>query len=131
MRHFAFRPALTLRGRTFKGPRGWSGKPLHPPLTAPLQRRRCWYSRFESYKCCKKGGDTCFAIAGENRYHVLFGGGPAFAPHPSNSAVPLVAYGASFVLDGPKGGRVVPARRASELCSSFGGAPAQVSAGQF
>jgi uncharacterized membrane protein len=24
---------LTLRGRTFKGLRGWSGKPLHPPLT--------------------------------------------------------------------------------------------------
>jgi uncharacterized membrane protein len=33
MRHFSFRPALTLRGRTFKGLRGWSGKPLHPPLT--------------------------------------------------------------------------------------------------
>ena len=33
MRKFAFRPALTLRGRTFKGPRGWAGKPLHPPLT--------------------------------------------------------------------------------------------------
>jgi uncharacterized membrane protein len=33
MRHFAFRPSLTLRGRTFKGFRGWSGKPLHPPLT--------------------------------------------------------------------------------------------------
>jgi hypothetical protein len=33
MRHFSFRPALTLRGREFKGPRGWAGKPLHPPLT--------------------------------------------------------------------------------------------------
>ncbi len=33
MRHFSFRPALTIRGRTFKGLRGWSGKPLHPPLT--------------------------------------------------------------------------------------------------
>jgi uncharacterized membrane protein len=33
MRRFSFRPALTLRGRTFKGPRGWAGKPLHPPLT--------------------------------------------------------------------------------------------------
>jgi len=74
-----------------------------------LQRPRCWYYRLESYKCFKKGGDTCFAVAGENRYHVLFGGGPVFAPHPSNAAVPLVAYGASFVLDGPKGGRVVPA----------------------
>jgi uncharacterized membrane protein len=33
MRRFSFRPALTLRGRTFKGLRGWAGKPLHPPLT--------------------------------------------------------------------------------------------------
>ncbi len=33
MRKFSFRPALTLRGRAFKGPRGWAGKPLHPPLT--------------------------------------------------------------------------------------------------
>ena len=33
MRHFSFRPTLTFRGRTFKGLRGWSGKPLHPPLT--------------------------------------------------------------------------------------------------
>jgi xanthine dehydrogenase YagS FAD-binding subunit len=74
-----------------------------------LQRPRCWYYRLESYKCFKKGGDVCFAVAGENRYHVLFGGGPVFAPHPSNAAVPLVAYGASFVLDGPTGGRVVPA----------------------
>ena len=33
MRHLSYRPALTLRGRTFKGLRGWAGKPLHPPLT--------------------------------------------------------------------------------------------------
>ncbi len=33
MRKFSIRPTLTLKGRTFKGLRGWSGKPLHPPLT--------------------------------------------------------------------------------------------------
>lgn len=32
-RSFSFRPALTLHGRKFKGFRGFSGKPLHPPLT--------------------------------------------------------------------------------------------------
>jgi xanthine dehydrogenase YagS FAD-binding subunit len=74
-----------------------------------LQRPRCWYYRLESYKCVKKGGDVCFAVNGENRYNVIFGGGPAFPTHPSNAAVPLVAYGASFVLDGPKGPRTVPA----------------------
>jgi uncharacterized membrane protein len=33
MRRFSVRPAITLRGRKFKGPRGWAGKPFHPPLT--------------------------------------------------------------------------------------------------
>jgi uncharacterized membrane protein len=33
MRKFSFRPAVTIRGRAFKGLRGWAGKPLHPPLT--------------------------------------------------------------------------------------------------
>ncbi len=33
MRHFSFRPPLSLRGRRFKGLRGWAGKPFHPPLT--------------------------------------------------------------------------------------------------
>jgi uncharacterized membrane protein len=33
MRKFSIRPTLTLKGRTFNGLRGWSGKPMHPPLT--------------------------------------------------------------------------------------------------
>ncbi len=33
MRRFSFRPALELRGRKFKGFRGFAGKPFHPPLT--------------------------------------------------------------------------------------------------
>jgi uncharacterized membrane protein len=33
MRHFSFRPTLSLKGRKFKGLRGWAGKPSHPPLT--------------------------------------------------------------------------------------------------
>ena len=33
MRHFTFRPSLTVRGRKFRGMRGWAGKPSHPPLT--------------------------------------------------------------------------------------------------
>ena len=33
MRVFSFRPALRLKGRKFKGLRGWAGKPFHPPLT--------------------------------------------------------------------------------------------------
>lgn len=33
MRRLSYRPALELRGRKFKGLRGWAGKPFHPPLT--------------------------------------------------------------------------------------------------
>jgi len=33
MRRFSVRPAITLKGRKFKGLRGWAGKPAHPPLT--------------------------------------------------------------------------------------------------
>lgn len=33
MRHFSFRPGLSIRGREFRGLRGFAGKPFHPPLT--------------------------------------------------------------------------------------------------
>ncbi|MDP9075757.1 MAG: DUF2231 domain-containing protein [Actinomycetota bacterium] len=33
MKRFSVRPSLTIRGRKFKGLRGWAGKPFHPPLT--------------------------------------------------------------------------------------------------
>jgi uncharacterized membrane protein len=33
MRKYSVRPVLTVRGRAFKGMRGWAGKPFHPPLT--------------------------------------------------------------------------------------------------
>ena len=33
MRRFSVRPAVTWRGRPFKGLRGFAGKPFHPPLT--------------------------------------------------------------------------------------------------
>jgi uncharacterized membrane protein len=33
VRKFSVRPPLTLKGRKFKGLRGWAGHPLHPPLT--------------------------------------------------------------------------------------------------
>ncbi len=32
-RLFSVKPAITLRGRKFKGLRGYAGKPFHPPLT--------------------------------------------------------------------------------------------------
>jgi uncharacterized membrane protein len=32
-RRFSIKPVLTIRGRQFKGLRGYAGKPFHPPLT--------------------------------------------------------------------------------------------------
>jgi hypothetical protein len=40
MRKFSVRPTSTLRGRKFKGLRGWSGTPTHPPLTVNAYRTR-------------------------------------------------------------------------------------------
>jgi xanthine dehydrogenase YagS FAD-binding subunit len=73
------------------------------------QRPRCWYYRNEEFLCFKKGGNQCFAPAGENQFHALFGGGPSFIVHPSSLAVPSVAYGATLRLAGPRGERIVAA----------------------
>lgn len=74
-----------------------------------LQRPRCWYYRLESYPCLKKGGDICFAVGGENRYHTIFGDGACNAPHPSNAAMGLTAVGASLVLQSSRGTRTLAA----------------------
>lgn len=72
------------------------------------QRPRCWYYRDEEVICLKKGGDTCYAIAGENQYHAILGGGPSWIVHPSDCAPALIALGASVEIAGPKGTRTVP-----------------------
>jgi xanthine dehydrogenase YagS FAD-binding subunit len=74
-----------------------------------LQRPRCWYYRLASYRCLKKGGDICFAVGGENRYHAIFGDEACHAPHPSNAAMGLTALGASLVLQSSRGMRTLPA----------------------
>ncbi len=40
------------------------------------QLPRCWYFRKseDRFDCARKGGETCFAIQGQNRYHSIFGG---------------------------------------------------------
>jgi xanthine dehydrogenase YagS FAD-binding subunit len=70
------------------------------------QRPRCWYFRGE-FHCAKKGGDTCYAVEGENRYHAIFGGDPCYIVHPSDTAPMLVALGAAVKIAGPGGERTV------------------------
>jgi xanthine dehydrogenase YagS FAD-binding subunit len=62
------------------------------------QRPRCWYFRNREFHCLKKGGSTCFAVNGENRYNAIFGGGPSYIVHPSNVAPALVALGGTIVV---------------------------------
>ncbi|MFH1568362.1 MAG: xanthine dehydrogenase family protein subunit M [Gemmatimonadota bacterium] len=72
------------------------------------QRPRCWYFRDAQYSCLKKGGHTCFAADGRNRYHAVFGRGPCYIVHPSDAAPALVALGASLDIEGSRGPRQVP-----------------------
>jgi xanthine dehydrogenase YagS FAD-binding subunit len=72
------------------------------------QRPRCWYFRLEEVTCLKKGGDTCYAAQGENKYHAIFGGGPSYIVHPSDLATMLVCLEATVSIAGPKGKRDLP-----------------------
>ena len=40
------------------------------------QMPRCWYFRKlnNRFNCARKGGERCFALTGDNRYHSVFGG---------------------------------------------------------
>jgi xanthine dehydrogenase YagS FAD-binding subunit len=72
------------------------------------QRPRCWYFRAENLQCLRRGGDTCYAIEGENKYHAIFRGGPCVMVHPSDLSPMLMALNAMITLVGPKGKREVP-----------------------
>ena len=72
------------------------------------QRPWCWYFR-NGFPCLKNGGTTCFSIVGDNRFHAIFGGGPSYIVHPSDTAPALVVLDAKFRVMGPSGERVVPA----------------------
>jgi xanthine dehydrogenase YagS FAD-binding subunit len=70
------------------------------------QRPWCWYYR-NGFTCFKNGGNTCYSVAGENQFHAIFGGGPSYIVHPSDTAPALVALNATFRIVSPAGERVV------------------------
>ena len=72
------------------------------------QRPWCWYYR-NGFPCLKAGGSQCFSVSGENQFHAIFGGGPSYIVHPSDTAPALVALDATFRIVGPSGEREVPA----------------------
>jgi xanthine dehydrogenase YagS FAD-binding subunit len=65
-----------------------------------LQRPRCWYFRAADLNCLKKGGSACLAVAGENKYHAILGGGPSFIVHPSTLSCALLALDAKVEIAG-------------------------------
>jgi xanthine dehydrogenase YagS FAD-binding subunit len=73
------------------------------------QRPRCLYFRHPHFRCFKKGGARCFAVAGEHRfYHAIMRNGNCVMAHPSDMAPPLIALKARAIIAGPEGERKVP-----------------------
>jgi len=72
------------------------------------QRPRCWYYRNADFDCRKKGGATCFAQDGENRFHAIFDSDlSCCCIHPSATGVALLAYGAKLQTVSPRGKRTI------------------------
>src|SRR3989442_12960749 len=72
------------------------------------QRPRCWFFRGENFACYKKGGDFCYAVTGDNRYHAVIGGELCYIVHPSDTATALLALNAQAKVSSPSGDRTVP-----------------------
>ena len=72
------------------------------------QRPRCWYFRSRHFHCIRKGGDVCFAVSGNNKYHAILGGSSCYIVYPSDAAPMLITLGAKVEILGPDGTRMLP-----------------------
>ncbi len=70
------------------------------------QKPRCWYYRGD-FHCLRKGGEMCYAFAGQNKHHCIFGGDLCYIVHPSDTAPVLAALGAVCRISGPASNRSV------------------------
>ena len=64
------------------------------------QLNRCWYFRRSDnrFDCTRKGGRRCYAMAGDNRYHSIFGAvRGCVAVNPGDTAPALVALNARII----------------------------------
>ena len=64
------------------------------------QLHRCWYFRKPEnrFPCIRKGGTSCFAMTGDNRYHSIFGAvNKCIAVNISDTAPALIALNAKIV----------------------------------
>jgi xanthine dehydrogenase YagS FAD-binding subunit len=72
------------------------------------QRPFCWYFRSSNFNCLRKGGQVCYTVTGDGRFHAILGGGPSYIVHPSDTAPALVALGAQIKIAGPSGEKMIP-----------------------
>ena len=74
-----------------------------------LQRTRCGYFRDPGSPCNKREpGSGCPAIAGQNRFHAIFGGSEAcIATYAGDFANALAALDATVTIAGPSGERAI------------------------
>ena len=72
------------------------------------QRPFCWYFRSSHFNCLRKGGQLCYTVTGDGRFHAILGAGPSYIVHPSDTAPALVALGAQIKIAGPAGEKTLP-----------------------
>lgn len=73
-----------------------------------VQRPRCWYFRQGHGLLAMKDGKS-LVVDGDNRYHAIFGDGPARFVSPSSFGPALIALGAKVKLESAAGPREVDA----------------------
>jgi len=71
------------------------------------QRPRCWYFRGGYGLLGLKDGKSLIPN-GDNRYHAIFGGGPAYFVSASSLGPALIALGAKVTLKSATGSRTIP-----------------------
>ncbi|HTZ81755.1 MAG TPA: xanthine dehydrogenase family protein subunit M [Candidatus Acidoferrales bacterium] len=74
------------------------------------QDTRCWYYR-AGWPCYRAGGNICYADTpvGRNREHAILHAERCVAVNPSDTAPPLIALDAKFVIVAPKGEQTIDA----------------------
>ena len=73
----------------------------------------CWYYRMSpvtgrTFFCYRKGGSSCFAVNGDNRYHAIIDVDTCHAVCQSDLAPALIALGATANIASPDGERIIP-----------------------
>jgi xanthine dehydrogenase YagS FAD-binding subunit len=72
------------------------------------QRPRCWYFRLGYGLLPTSTGGRAMALDGDNRYHAIFGGGPAYFVSASSFGPALAALGAKVRIASASGQRELP-----------------------